>query len=217
MSNGIRGLDGHNLVTPNAPDPEAAHDSRAAEILKDGLADLLYSDPLRVLTAAACECDTDGKDDEALALIKEALPLALAKLAKRARGWHRLRQPRYLAPLKDGTWIALNAECTPLGYADIRPYDPLPYFAHLTWRFPAGFDPRSMKGVWRPWSIGGGFRNDDSGLWLSFTRRDYGAGVGRVVAETTDPLRSVEMLLGDKTSDPPDTVLATWREERPAA
>jgi hypothetical protein len=202
--------EGHDLVT----DPSKAFD-RAAEILKDGLADLLHSDPLRFLNAA-CDYDIDETDDTALALIKEALPLALAKFAKR-KGWHRLRQPRYLAPLKTGHWIALNAECTPLGYADIRPYDPLPYFAHLTWEFPPGFDPRSLKGVWRPRSIGGGFRHDHSGLWLSFTRRNYGAGVGRVVAETTDPLRSVEMLLGGKTPDPPDAVLATWCEEGRAA
>jgi hypothetical protein len=203
-----------------------AHDSRAASDLSTFLATLDHEPHERAVEAltefahsnpvaffqATLNCGDDDIRNRALGLLKDGLPRIFADLAKRPGEWHRLRHPHYLAPLNDGSWIALNAECTPLGYQDFRPYDPLPYFANLTWTFPAGFDPRSMKGVWRPRSIGGGFTHGWDGLWLSFTRRNHGAAVGRVLAETLDPLRNMAMLLRrDVEPDPPDAVLAAWR------
>jgi hypothetical protein len=80
--------------------------------------------------------------ESAQALLKAALPLAFAKLARKLPyRW----QPHYLAPLADGTWLLLNWNCTPLGYDDIRPYVPAQFPDH-SWEFAE--DPRALKGVW---------------------------------------------------------------------
>jgi hypothetical protein len=138
--------------------------------------------------------------DSALGLLKAALPLVFARLVRLRKLPYRWR-PFYLAPLKDGTWMPLNGNCTPLGYEDMRPYAPLPLYAHLTWEFTHGFDPRTLKGVWssRP-GVGGGRRHGWNGKWLEFSTRNYGANIGRVVAETKDPLRCATMLF---TPPPP--------------
>jgi hypothetical protein len=166
------------------------------------LAQVALDDPLSFLLSLHDLDDTPDDDplpDSALALLKAALPLAFAKMrSKLPYRW----QPRYLAPLADGTWLPLSYNCTPLGYDDIRPYVPAQFPNH-SWEFPPGFDPRSLKGVWRPRSpCGCGHTDGWAGMWLEFSARNYGANIGRVIAATKDPLKCAEILL-PPWHDPP--------------
>jgi hypothetical protein len=181
-------------------------------LLASALAQVALDDPLAFFHAAHDldeTADDEPPPDTALALLKAALPRVFAKIKFPDR-W----QPYYLAPLADGTWMPLNADCTPVGYPDIRPYVP-GQFPGRSWEFAT--DPRQLKGVWHPHSPCGGHNDGWNGMWLAF-RRGSRATIGKVIAATQDPLKCAEMLLPPWHDPPPPTGdLEDWQRAALAA
>jgi hypothetical protein len=195
-----------NLVITTKPTKPHGRPETLDDHVAVALGQVALDNPLSFLLALYdldAVSDDEPLPDSALALLNAALPLAFAKLVKSKGKLPYRWQPCYLAPLANGTWLALNGNCTPLGYDDIRPYVPAQFPNH-SWEFPPGFDPRSLRGVWRPRSpCGCGHPNGWAGMWLEFSVRNYGANIGKVVAATKDPLRCAEMLLPPWHDPPP--------------